>query len=517
MTVFTDNLTVLVVDDEPDICSIFRQFLEAKSNFQVITASDGAEALDIVKSRSIDCCFTDLSMPRMDGLQLTHEIHQYDNTIPVVVMTGYPSMDNMLQTVKNGVVDFLTKPIEMKEILLTINRVVKERMLFVDNILLKEEAQKSRRLQAVNQELEKKIQDLETVNLILREMDMANKSGEVFSLLVNLAGRVTPCAEAHFCIFAKEMNHYSVITSFYREPSLAVPNKALRNEVVGKVAADNIPLLNEGRNGRSSYIAIPVKIRSTVFGVLFAAMLDGQAGLNERHLYFLNFLAEKAGSLIENLALYENLYENLFSTLYAFVETIEARDPYTKQHSIRVSQYAAAIGRRMGCSPQEIDELNTAGNLHDIGKIGIPDHILLKPGRLTAEEFRTIQKHPVIGANIIAHLGMWTHEHSIIRHHHEKFDGSGYPDGLMGEQIPFLSRILSVADVYDALTTDRSYRQKMEESVAVNIITENSGTQFDPRVVDAFLDLHRNGGMSVSGCSAQDEEDVQAAGAGASV
>jgi HD-GYP domain-containing protein (c-di-GMP phosphodiesterase class II) len=214
---------------------------------------------------------------------------------------------------------------------------------------------------------------------------------------------------------------------------------------------------------------------------------------SEKDIYYLNFLVDKASSSIENLALYENIYENLFSTLYAFVEAIEARDPYTKQHSASVSGYAISIARKNGCSQEEIAKLNISANLHDIGKIGIPDNILLKPGQLTDVEYEIIKEHPVIGSNIIGHLGMWTDEQGIIRHHHERFDGKGYPDNLKGEDIPFLARILSVADVYDALTTDRSYRQRMSGDDAAKIIKENSGSQFDPTIVDVFLDLHCKG------------------------
>jgi HD-GYP domain-containing protein (c-di-GMP phosphodiesterase class II) len=201
----------------------------------------------------------------------------------------------------------------------------------------------------------------------------------------------------------------------------------------------------------------------------------------------------KTSFSIENMALYENIYENLFSTLYAFVEMIEARDPYTKQHSASVSGYAVSIARENGCSPEEIAKLDISGNLHDIGKIGIPDSILLKPGQLTDDEYEIIKKHPVIGSNIIGHLGMWTDEQGIIRHHHERFDGTGYPDGLKGEEIPLLARILSVADVYDALITDRSYRQRMSNKVAAEMIKENAGSQFDPKIVDIFSTLYSKG------------------------
>jgi len=138
-----ENLKILVVDDEEMILNIFREYLESMNNYTVFTASDGLEALDIVKKEEINCCFTDLVMPRLDGLELTERIHLYDNTIPVVVMTGYPSMDSAINTLKNGVVDFLTKPIKMDQISLAIERVMRERSLFVDNLLLKEEAKRN--------------------------------------------------------------------------------------------------------------------------------------------------------------------------------------------------------------------------------------------------------------------------------------------------------------------------------------------------------------------------------------
>jgi HD-GYP domain-containing protein (c-di-GMP phosphodiesterase class II) len=175
------------------------------------------------------------------------------------------------------------------------------------------------------------------------------------------------------------------------------------------------------------------------------------------------------------------------------VETIEARDPYTKQHSTRVTKYAVSIAKALKCSQEEIEMLQVSSNLHDIGKIGIPDSILLKPGRLTDDEYEVIKKHPVIGSNIIGHFGMWAGEREIIKHHHERWDGNGYPDRLKGEEIPFPSRILSIADVYDALTSDRSYRKKLEDNVAVGVIAENAGSQFDPKILKVFLRLYERG------------------------
>jgi response regulator RpfG family c-di-GMP phosphodiesterase len=492
-----ENLRILVVDDEECILDIFKSYFESAPDYTLLTASDGLEALEIIKSDQINCCFTDLAMPRLDGLELARRIYQYDSTIPVVVMTGYPSLDIAIETLKNGVVDFITKPFNMEQILPTISKVISARSAFVENMLLKEEVQKSKKLININNELTEKIKEIETINLILQDLDQAKSSRDIFKKLVSLSGKVTACDEAHFCFFTQEMKNYEIITSFYKDGCIAGNDaEIIEKEMIEKIAADGIPYLIKRRNSEGNIIAIPLKIRSRVFGILVSIINSESQCFSEKDIYFLNFLLEKASFSIENLALYENIYENLFSTLYAFVETIEARDPYTKQHSASVSGYAMSIARENGCSQEEIAKLDISGNLHDIGKIGIPDSILLKPGKLTNDEFEIIKKHPVIGSNIIGHLGMWTDEQGIIRHHHERFDGTGYPDRLKGKEIPFLARILSVADVYDALTTDRSYRHRMSKKVAAEMIKENSGTQFDPEIVDIFYNLHSKGLLS---------------------
>jgi putative nucleotidyltransferase with HDIG domain len=242
-----------------------------------------------------------------------------------------------------------------------------------------------------------------------------------------------------------------------------------------------------------SLMLVPLTIRKNVFGMLAVSVFDGDVRFSEKDLYYMSFMTNKAAYAIENIALYENIYENLFATLFAFVKAIEARDPYTEQHSNRVTRIAIELCKAMGGSQEEQDILNVAGQLHDIGKIGIRDDILLKPGRLTPEEFSLIKEHPVIGANIVERLGLWDREKSIIRCHHERFDGKGYPDGLAGEEIPMLGRILTVADVYDAIASDRAYRKKMEEAKILEIMYGGSGTQFDPAVIETLSTLYDQG------------------------
>jgi putative nucleotidyltransferase with HDIG domain len=290
--------------------------------------------------------------------------------------------------------------------------------------------------------------------------------------------------------------------SAYAEPQVPSSGnlKPISDTLIMEVVSDQIPLLISEHNGTNglpaeinSAMIVPLKIRDKVFGVISAIVNQGQKRFAEKDLYYLSFLAQSAAQAIENLALYENIYENLFATLYAFVKAVEARDLYTRLHSSRVTGLSIVLGRQLGCSKEELDILNFAGHLHDIGKIGIRDDILLKPGRLTDEEFEKIKDHPVIGANILNQLGLWEKERQIIRSHHERFDGSGYPDGIKQQDIPFLARILSVADVYDAMASDRAYRKKMEDGVIIKIINEGDGTQFDPDVVAAFNQAYKAG------------------------
>ena len=514
--------TILFVDDEASILNVASEFFR-RQGYQIRTAGNGAEAMGIIKNEKIDCCFTDINMPVMDGLDLAENIRLYDNTMPVIVMTGYPSLENTIQTIKNGVVDFLIKPVNLKQMELCMRRVLQQRSLFIENFLLKEEVRGKERLEKLNQELLHKVEDLNILNKILGSFTTVGSSTDVFKRAVDVAVEVTHADHTMFYVINDSVQEPFEVASagaattktpdknfLHLQKSLPKTDGRMPTvdqsaylSLIMEVVSDEIPLLiSQNHNARGlpkellSVMIVPLKIRKKVFGVLTAGILEGDNRFNEKDLYYLSFMSQSAAQSIENLALYENIYENLFATLYAFVNAVEARDLYTRQHSSRVTGISLIIGKELGCSVEELDILNFAGHLHDIGKIGIRDDILLKPGRLTEEEFEKIKQHPAIGANILKQLGMWQKERQIIRCHHERFDGTGYPDGLKKEQIPFLARILSVADVYDAMASDRAYRKRMEESSILKIIHEGSGTQFDPDIVAAFDAAYRRGAIS---------------------
>ncbi|MBE0069115.1 HD domain-containing phosphohydrolase [Thermoanaerobacterium thermosaccharolyticum] len=204
----------------------------------------------------------------------------------------------------------------------------------------------------------------------------------------------------------------------------------------------------------------------------------------------LRSVADSVSIAIENANLYDNLRNWYLRTIDALAYAVEAKDRYTKGHSLRVSKYAAMIGESMGLPKDEIEKLKIAGILHDIGKIGISDKILTKPGKLTKEEYDKIKQHPSISRKILEPIGLSKDIIDGIEKHHERYDGKGYPFGLNDDNIPLIAAILCVADSFDAMTSDRSYRKGMPFDEAVNELLKYKGTQFNPRVVDSVISIY---------------------------
>ncbi|PYV95688.1 MAG: metal-dependent phosphohydrolase, partial [Acidobacteria bacterium] len=192
------------------------------------------------------------------------------------------------------------------------------------------------------------------------------------------------------------------------------------------------------------------------------------------------------------LKAYTDELERAESVLFALARTIEGKDPCTEGHCERLQDYSARLGKQIGLPEEQVTALRRAGIVHDIGKVAVPDAILLKPSRLTPEEFRVIQEHPVVGERICAPLRSFRLLLPIIRHHHEKLNGSGYPDGLKGEEIPITARVLQIVDVYDALTTQRPYKPALLSAEALQIMQEEVRKGWwDPGIFQEFCQMTR--------------------------
>lgn len=189
--------------------------------------------------------------------------------------------------------------------------------------------------------------------------------------------------------------------------------------------------------------------------------------------------------------LYIDMRHMYMETIEAFTKAIEAKDSYTSGHASRVGKYAEKLAKAVKLSDYKIDKIKTAALLHDIGKIGIEDGILKKPGKLSKEEYEIIKQHPVIGAQILKDVYFLKDVINIIKYHHERYDGSGYPEGISGDDIPIEAAVLAIADVFDAMTSDRPYRKALTREQALNEIESNAGTQFHPELAEAFVGLMR--------------------------
>mgnify|MGYP003804409655 FL=1 len=236
-----------------------------------------------------------------------------------------------------------------------------------------------------------------------------------------------------------------------------------------------------------SLICTPLLIRGKAFGVLSIRKKKNRGVFTRKDLHYLTSLTKRASLNLENKVLYESLYANVLDTFKSLVASIQLRDHYTEEHSLRVTAYAIDTATCMGCSHSEIESLKIAAALHDVGKIAIPDSVLLKNGRLTDEEYRIIKTHADIGERILQSIALFDEERNTIRHHHERWDGKGYPIGLQGEEIPMAARIIAVADTYDAILNDRPYRKAQSKEWAIEQLIKNRGSQFDAQVVDCFL------------------------------
>jgi len=247
----------------------------------------------------------------------------------------------------------------------------------------------------------------------------------------------------------------------------------------------------DGRPPRRSLIAVPLTIKGQPFGVICVAeRRDGKA-FSPWDLLRLEGFSLWACLCVENNALYDTVYRNIMDTFQSLVMTLEAKDPYTKEHSQRATQIALDIAEVMGATEAERESLRLAGWLHDIGKIGIQDSILSKPGPLTPEEYEVIKAHPLIGEKILEPLGLLPIERKIIRNHHERWDGRGYPDGLNGPEIPALVRIFTVADAFEAMTSTRPYRRAKTLEESLEELDALSWLQFDGEVVKALKEVLR--------------------------
>ena len=293
-----------------------------------------------------------------------------------------------------------------------------------------------------------------------------------------------------------------------KEDTIKTITLALGEGIAGWVAQKGKPLIvnhpdedsrfYRGVDGKTKFttrniICVPVQVKKKVVGVLEAVNRRNGADFDEEDLALFTSLADQVAIALDNARLYQEQEEMFYQTAESLADAIEKRDPYTGGHTQRVTLYSLIIARYLPLRSIEKKWLKIAAVLHDIGKIGIEDQILKKPDQLSPEEYDVIKHHSDLGAEIIEHIRQLKEIIPGVKYHHEQVNGRGYPDGLKGEDIPMIAKIVSVSDTYDAMTTDRPYRSALTKEAAIKELKRCCGTQFDRQVVEAFLKAHRNG------------------------
>jgi response regulator RpfG family c-di-GMP phosphodiesterase len=449
----TNKPKILIIDDSAIIRRALKQQLE-QFGALVSQAEDGQQGLEAAHASPFDLIISDVEMPYLDGFGLCERLKGDPITrgIPVIILSTLDSNRDIERGFQVGAAAYVSKAEAQLHLNETIKRVL-EKSRFQRNrlVLVVDDSSTIRRL--VGEALEEAGFQVTAAENGKQAMKMIE--GRRPDLIIS-------------DIDMPEMNGIELCKAVHRDPILAaIPF------VIMSSNNDRSIMRRLLQWGAASYLVKPFNMEQIV--ILVERLLSD---------FFLIMFKEK-----ERLDAEQRM---MLASITSLVTALEARDPYTRGHSEAVAALVTEMGIRMNASAEEIESLGIAGRLHDIGKIGVPDSILLKPGRLSGEEFAVIKKHPSIGAAILGAIPSIKPLLPVILHHHEQICGKGYPDGLKGDKIALWAKMMAIADTYHALVSDRPYRSGMSHDKAMEIIEEVSGQQLCPECVAVFQSLPRN-------------------------
>lgn len=472
---------ILVVDDEESLREICQDALEDEGH-KVALAEDGQHALKyLIQHPEIDLIVSDLRMPNMSGIDLLKEVRAREFDIDFLVMTGFGTIETAVECMKLGASDYLPKPFNINHLLVKVNKVLGNRKSRLEH----------KRLGNI-------VRMLNLSNALNAQLDLKSISYEFIS---HVQKNFKPDSS---CLFLKQEKDHSIsniirgvifrtsqeIFSFVRKLSM----EALQNGQSKLVDQYNFPENYSLAKDKFPYslMIVPLVSQGKPLGVISLVREEKNGPFNYSDVQLLAVFASHVATAIQNAQMYARMQDLNLDIIRSYATAVEVKDVYTKGHSERVANYGLKLGMQLGLTSKELETIYIAGVLHDIGKIGVPDHILNKPDKLTEEEFKVMKKHPGIGRDILAQVWSLKKILPIVYHHHEQIDGSGYPDGLEGEQIPFLARLISVVDAFEAMTSDRAYRKALPMDKVEVIMESGAGTQWQKDLVDTWLDFVRS-------------------------
>ncbi len=480
---------ILIIDDEENTRKAATEALKEKA-YQVIATTGNSKVIEKIEEY-FDLLLIDLRLREMNGFYLLQRIKSIQPELSIILMTTGEDRENIMRSFQLGLKGFVLKPFTSTELLGCVEKTLEE------NRTIKEQI----RIKVMNPLFE-------ISKGFLHEIDLQ----DVLRLIVQIAKRETGADVASLMLLDEKTGELNIGASIgLPQEIIEGTKKKIGERIAGWVAEIKEPLfLSEDlyidpwikkamvKTEVSSAICNPILRKDKVIGILNLSKMRGKVAFTQSDLELITVLCGQAAVIIDNKSLFEEvkrktreLEEAHFDSIKALAEALETKDVYTMGHSDRTVNYALAVAERLGLSEKEKEVLKYAAIFHDIGKIGVKEDILNKPGKLTEDEYAEMKKHPEMGAEIIKHIKFLAPVVPFIYYHHERYDGTGYPTGLKGEAIPIGARIVSVLDAYDAMTTDRPYRLTPGKEKAIAELKRCSGIQFDPKVVDAFLDVLR--------------------------
>lgn len=479
LTQISMDYKILVLDDEEGIINSIKVMLN-RNGYYCVGVTDPLEAIEVFKKETFDMLILDYIMAPINGDQVVSRLRQFNKDIYILMLTGHKDLAPPLDTIKAlDIQGYCEKSDRFDQLMLLIESGIKS-------------ISQMRTIKQFKDGLNKILQ---TVPKIYQLQPISTIMEEILKGLMPLVN-----SDSAFILIDDFNNTKEKKVIFKGVGRYDIPTQDLVNklnpylmEQIGKSREINEVLTLE------SGIIFPLHNEyNTSMGVIYIESKNFKEGKALIEIY-----ARQAASSINNAFLhslinmkkeeldktYKELKKRYLDTIEALRLTVDAKDFYTRGHSDRVAYYAMKLGRAFNLSEDEIELLRLAGIFHDIGKIGTTDDILFKTDKLEYDEYEEIKKHPLKGAYILSAISMFQDVVPLVKYHHERVDGKGYPEGLKGEEIPFLARILSVADAFDAMTSDRKYRSKLEVEEAIEQFKVNAGTQFDAEVVNMLIKI----------------------------